>query len=313
MSFIGIDVAKAQLEFACRPSGETATGSNDEAGIHALVARCQAATATLIVCEATGGYEAALVAALVTAGLPVVVANPRQVRDFAKATGQLAKTDAIDAQILALFAERVRPEPRPLPDAAAQALNALLTRRRQLIGMLVAERNRLLIAPPAVRRDLQQHIRFLERRLREADGDLHTAVKASPVWRVKDDLLQSVPGVGRVVSLTLLAELPELGRLGHKQIAALVGVAPLNRDSGTLRGKRLVYGGRAPVRAVLYMAALVASRRNPVIRTFYERLRAAGKPAKVALTACMRKLLTILNAIARSGTPWQPTRALAHT
>jgi transposase len=234
---------------------------NDEAGLRALVARCPAASATLIVCQATGGYEAALVAALATAGLPVVIANPRQVRDFAKATGQLAKTDAIDAQVLALFAERVRPTPRPLPGADVEALDALLTRRRQLLEMLVAERNRLLVAPPAVRRDLQQHIRFLERRLREADDDLHTAVKASAVWRVKDDLLQSVPGVGRVVSLTLLAELPELGRLSHKEIAALVGVAPLARDSGTLRGKRLVYGGRAPVRAVLYMAALVASRR----------------------------------------------------
>lgn len=311
MSFIGIDVAKIQLEFAHRPSGATGRVPNDESGIAALVAQCQAAGAILIVCEATGGYEAALVAALATASLPVVIANPRQVRDFAKATGQLAKTDAIDAQILALFAERVRPEPRVLPDAAAQALTAFLTRRRQLVEMLVAERNRLLIAAPAVRRDLQQHIRFLERRLREADDDLHTAVKSSPVWRVRDDLLQSVPGVGRVVSLTLLAELPELGRLSHKQIAALVGVAPLNRDSGTLRGKRLVYGGRAPVRAVLYMAALVASRRNPVIRAFYERLRAAGKPAKLALTACMRKLLTILNAMARSGTPWHPTPPLA--
>jgi transposase len=313
MSFIGIDVAKAQLEFACRPSDETGAVPNDEAGIRALVARGQTLTPTLIVCEATGGYEAALVAALATADLPVVVANPRQVRDFAKATGQLAKTDALDAQVLALFAERVRPEPRPLPDAAARALDALLSRRRQLVEMLVAERNRLLVAAPAVRRDLQQHIRFLERRLREADADLHTAVKTSPAWRVKDDLLQSVPGVGRVVSLTLLAELPELGRLSHKQIAALVGVAPLARDSGTLRGKRLVYGGRAPVRAVLYMAALVASRRNPVIRACYERLRAAGKPAKVALTACMRKLLTILNAMARSGTPWRPTRTLAHS
>ena len=311
MSFMGIDVAKAQLEFACRPGDETVTVPNDEGGIQALVERCQVRTATLVVCEATGGYEAALVAALATAGLPVVVANPRQVRDFAKATGQLAKTDAIDAQILALFAERVRPAPRPLPDAEADALDALLTRRRQLIEMLVAERNRLLVARAAVRSDLQQHIRFLERRLREADEDLHTAVKASPVWRVKDDLLQSVPGVGRVVSLTLLAELPELGRLSHKEIAALVGVAPRARDSGTLRGKRLVYGGRAPVRAVLYMAALLASRRNPVIRAFYNRLRTAGKPAKVALTACMRKLLVILNAIARSGRPWQPARALA--
>jgi transposase len=313
MSFIGIDVAKAQLEFACRPAGETGSVPNEERGITQLVVRCQALAPTLIVCEATGGYEAALVAALATAGLPVVVANPRQVRDFAKATGQLAKTDAIDAQILALFAERVRPEPRPLPAVAAQELDALLTRRRQLVEMLGAERNRLLVARPAVRRDLQQHIRFLERRLREADDDLHTAVKASPVWRVKDDLLRSVPGVGRVVSLTLLAELPELGRLSHKEIAALVGVAPLNRDSGTLRGKRLVYGGRAPVRAVLYMAALVASKCNPLIRAFYQRLRAAGKPTKVALTACMRKLLTILNAMARDGVAWQPTRVLVRT
>lgn len=311
--FIGIDVAKAQLAFACRPSGETGTVPNNDVGIRELAARCQALAPTLLVLEATGGYEAAVVAALVTAGLPVVVANPRQVRDFAKATGQLAKTDALDARVLALFAERVRPAPRPLPDAAAQALDALLTRRRQLVEMLTAERNRLLVARPPVRRDLQQHIRFLERRLREVDDDLHTAVKASPAWRVKDDLLQSVPGVGRVVSLTLLAELPELGRLSHKEIAALVGVAPLNRDSGTLRGKRLVYGGRAPVRAVLYMAALVASKCNPVIRAFYLRLRAAGKPAKVALTACMRKLLIILNAMARSGTPWRTESLLART
>jgi transposase len=310
MLFIGIDVAKAQLEFACRPGEETGIVPNDDPGIRQLVARCQALAPTLVVLEATGGCEAAVVAALATAGLPVVVANPRQVRDFAKATGQLAKTDALDAQVLALFAERVRPASRPLPDDATQALDALLTRRRQLVEMLTAERNRLLIARPAVRRDLQQHIRYLERRLHEADDDLHTAVKTSPLWRVKDDLLQTVPGVGRVVSLTLLAELPELGRLSHKEIAALVGVAPLNRDSGTLRGKRLVYGGRAPVRAALYMAALVASKCNPVIRAFYQRLRAAGKPAKVALTACMRKLLIILNAIARSGTPWQPEHTL---
>jgi len=313
MLFIGIDVAKAQLAFACRPSGETGTVPNGEDGIRDLVTRCQALTPALIVLEATGGYEAAVVAALATAGLAVVVANPRQVRDFAKATGQLAKTDALDAQVLALFAERVRPAPRLLPDDAVQALDARLTRRRQLVEMLTAERNRLLIARSAVRRDLQQHIRFLERRLRKADDDLHTAVKASPAWRVKDDLLQSVPGVGRVVSLTLLAELPELGRLSHKEIAALVGVAPLNRDSGTLRGKRLVYGGRAPVRAVLYMAALVASKCNPVIRAFYLRLRVAGKPAKVALTACMRKLLIILNAMARSGTPWRTESLLART
>jgi transposase len=292
MSFIGLDVAKATLDYACRPTGGAGTVPNDDQGIRALVERLSPHQPTLIVLEATGGYEAAVVAALATAGLPVVVANPRQVRDFARATGQLAKTDAIDAQVLALFAERVRPAPRPLPDAAAQALDALLTRRRQLVEMLTAERNRLLVARPAVRRDLQQHIRYLERRLREADDDLHTAVKTSPLWCVKDDLLQSVPGVGRVVSLTLLAELPELGRLSAKEIAALVGVAPLARDSGTLRGKRLVYGGRASVRAVLYMAALVASKCNPVIRAFYQRLRAAGKPAKVALTAVAGRALT---------------------
>jgi len=309
--FVGIDVAKAQLDLACRPTGEAWSVPNEDAGIRSVVERLQGLGPTLIVLEATGGYEAAVVAALATAGLPVVVANPRQVRDFAKAIGQLAKTDRLDAAVLALFAERVRPAPRPLPDEAAQALDALLTRRRQLIGMLTAERNRLLVARAAVRRDLQQHIRWLERRLAAADGELHTAVKASPVWRVKDDLLQSVPGIGRVVSLTLLAELPELGRLSHKEIAALVGVAPLNRDSGSLRGKRLVYGGRAPVRAALYMAALVAAKWNPVIRAFYQRLRRAGKPAKVALTACMRKLLVILNAMARSGTPWQPDRTVA--
>jgi transposase len=305
MSFIGIDVAKAQLEFACRPGGETGGVPNEERGITQLVVRCRTLAPTLIVCEATGGYEAALVAALATAGLPVVVANPRQVRDFAKATGQLAKTDAIDAQILALFAERVRPEPRALPDEALEALDALLTRRRQLVEMLTAERNRLLLARAPVRRDLQQHIRFLERRLREADDDLHTAVKASSVWRVKDDLLQSVPGVGRVVSLTLLAELPELGRLSHKEIAALVGVAPLNRDSGTLRGRRMIAGGRPQVRRVLYMAALVAIRHNPAIAAFYARLTAAGRPKKVALVAARRKLLTILNAILRERRPWQ--------
>jgi transposase len=236
MEFIGIDVAKAQLEFASRSSGQTGGVPNEDQGIRELVARCQALAPALIVLEATGGYAAALVAALATGGLPLVVVNPRQVRDFAKATGQLAKTDAIDAQMLALFAERVRPAVRLLPDEAAQALDALLPRRRQLVEMLTAERNRLLVARPTIRRELQPHIRFLERRLRDADGELHTAVKASPLWRVKDDLLQSVPGVGRVVALTLLAELPQLGRLSHKASAALVGVAPLARDSGPYRG-----------------------------------------------------------------------------
>ncbi len=308
--FVGIDVAKATLDVATRPGGERWSTPNDEAGISALVARLRPLAPTLIVLEATGGFETATVAAVAAAGLAVVVANPRQVRDFARATGQLAKTDALDAQILALFAERVRPEPRPLPDAAAQALDAVLTRRRQLLEMLTAERNRLGFATAApVRRDITQHIHWLERRLRDVDGDLEQAIHASPVWRAKENLLRSVPGVGPIVSRTLLGELPELGTLTHKQIAALVGVAPRACDSGTLRGKRLVWGGRAPVRAVLYMGALVATRCNPVIRTFYARLLTAGKAPKVALVACMRKLLTILNAILRTGTPWRPVQA----
>lgn len=305
--FVGVDVAKAELVWAVRPNETSGTVPNDEAGIARLLDVVQRLAPTLVVLEATGGHERALVAALAAAGLPVVVANPRQVRDFAKGTGQLAKTDRLDAQILALFAERVRPEPRPLPDAAAQGLIGLLARRRQLLEMLTAERNRLGTAVPAVHRSLTAHIRWLERQLDDVDRDLDAAVKASPVWRAKEDLLRSVPGIGRVVSRTLLANLPELGRLSHKQIAALVGVAPLARDSGTLRGRRLVWGGRAPVRAVLYMGALVASRRNPVIRAFYTRLVTAGKPKKVALTACMRKLLTILNAMMRTDTRWHET------
>jgi len=307
--FVGIDVAKATLDVAVHPSGEPWRTSNDEAAIGALVAQLRPLAPTLIVLEATGGFETATVAAVAAAGLPVVVANPRQVRDFARATGQLAKTDRLDAQILALFAERVRPEPRPLPDAALQALDALLTRRRQLLEMLVAEQNRLGFAAAAVRRDITQHIHWLQRRLRDVGGDLDQAIHASPLWRAKEDLLRSVPGVGPVVSRTLLGELPELGTLTHKRIAALVGVAPRACDSGTLRGKRMVWGGRAPVRAALYMGALVATRHNPAIRAFYAPLRAAGKPAKVALVACMRKLLTILNAILRTATPWRAVEA----
>ena len=303
--FIGIDVAKATLEVAVRPSGEGWQLANAEAARLPLVTRLHALGPTLVVLEATGGFEHAVVAALAAAAVPVVVANPRQVRDFARATGQLAKTDTIDAQTLALFAERVRPTPRPLPDEAAQALDAVLTRRRQLLEMLTAERNRLGLARAPVARRIRTHIRWLQRELAEVDRDLGRLIEQSPVWRAQDDLLQSVPGVGPIVSRTLLGELPELGRLTHKQIAALVGVAPLARDSGTSRGRRLVWGGRAPVRAVLYMGALVATRWNPVIRAFYERLRAAGKPNKVALVACMRKLLTILNAMARSGTAWR--------
>jgi transposase len=305
--FVGIDVAKDELVVAARPLNESWVVPNDDSGIERLVARLRRAAPALVVLEATGGYERAVVAALAAASVPLVVANPRQIRDFARATGQLAKTDRIDADTLALFAERVRPDPRPLADDATRALDAVLTRRRQVLEMLNAERNRLTHALPAIRRDLTQHIRWLERRLRDVDRDLDQMIQSSPVWRAKENLLRSAPGVGPVVSRTLIGDLPELGTLNRKQIAALVGVAPLARDSGTLKGKRLVYGGRAPVRAALYMAALVASRRNPVIRRFYQRLVAAGKPPKLALTACMRKLLTILNAMVKSETTWKPS------
>jgi len=305
---IGIDVAKAELVVAARPTSERWTVANDERGVRTLVERFQRDVPELIVLEATGGYELLCVAGLAAVGLPVVVVNPRQVRDFAKATGQLAKTDRIDADILALFAERVRPAVRPLPDAEAQELDALLARRRQLIEMLGAERNRLGQVfgrgKRQVKKSLRGHIAFLERELRIADTDLGEMVRKSPAWRERDDLLQSVPGVGRVLSLTLLADLPELGRLSRREIAKLVGVAPLSHDSGTLRGHRFVQGGRASVRAVLYMGALVATRRNTVIQAFYQRLLARGKAKKLALVACMRKLLTMLNTMVRTNQRW---------
>ena len=305
---VGIDVAKGELVVAVRPSGERWTVANEERGVRTLVERLRTTPPALIVLEATGGYELLAVAALAGAGFPVAVVNPRQVRDFAKATGQLAKTDRIDADVLALFAERVRPDVRPLPDAAAQELEALLARRRQLLEMLQAERNRLGQVfgrgKQAVKKSLKGHIAFLERELRIADTDLGTMVRSSPVWRERDDLLQSVPAVGRVLSFTLLADLPELGQLSRRAIAKLVGVAPISRESGTFRGRRFVQGGRATVRSVLYMSALVATRRNDVIRTFYQRLLAAGKPKKLALVACMRKLLTILNTMVRTGQRW---------
>jgi transposase len=305
---VGIDIAKADFVVALRPTGEAWTAPNDDAGIHTTVARLTPLGPALIVVEATGGYETAPVAALAHAGLPVIVANPRQVRDFAKATGQLAKTDRLDAHLLALFADRVRPEPRPLPDAARQPLDALVTRRRQLLERLTAEKNRLAHAQPPVRHDLTRHIHWLERRVADINRDLDRTIQASPVWRAKETLYRTTPGVGPVLSRTVLADLHELGMLIRTQIAALVGVAPLARDSGTLRGRRLVWGGRAPVRAALYMATLVATRHNPVIRAFSQRLIAAGKPKKVALVACMRKRLTILNAMARDNTPWNPDR-----
>ena len=304
--FVGIDISQARLDIAVRP-GVPFSASHDEAGITAVIAHLRALVPTLIVLEATGALETALTSALVEATLPVVVANPRQVRDFAKAAGHLAKTDRLDAEILARFAEVMRPTPRPLPDADARALAALWARRRQLVEMLTAEKNRLLTAPATIRKSLRTHIIWLERELAHTDTGLAEAIQRSPVWREKEQLLQSVPGVGPVLTSTLLAHLPELGTLTQKQIAALVGVAPFNRDSGTLRGKRTVWGGRAQVRAVLYMNAIVAARFNPVIRAFYQRLCRAGKAKKVALTACMRKLLVILNAMLKHRTPWHQT------
>lgn len=307
--FVGIDVSKAQLDIAVRPTDERWSVPHDDAGLDTLVARLQPLKPTIIVVEATGGWEGRVAGALAGAGLAVAVINPRQARAFARATGQLAKTDRLDAQVLARFAEAVRPAPRPLPDAAAQELTTLLTRRRQLVDMLTAEKNRLGHAPGPVRAQIRTHITWLERQITARDTDIRTLIRRSPVWRERDDLLQSAPGVGPVFSTTLVAELPELGTLSRQQIAALVGVAPLNHDSGTLRGTRTCWGGRASVRTVLYMATLVATRCNPVIRACYTRLRAAGKAKKVALVACMRKLLTILNAMLKHRRPWCPVHA----
>jgi len=303
--YLGLDMAKDTVELASEPAGLTGQYPTDDAGLRALVAQCQAQPLTLLVLEATGGYEAPIVAALAAAGLPLVVVNPRQVRAFAKALGLLAKTDQIDARVLALFGARVQPAVRPLPDAATRELQAVLLRRRQLLDMLQAERLRETRARGAVRTNLRRHIRWLERSVDDTDTQLQQHIPASPLWRVQDALLQSVPGVGPVLASTLLGCLPELGQLDRREIAALVGIAPLARDSGTLRGRRTCYGGRAAVRAALYMGALVAARWNPVLKAFYQRLRAAGKPAKVALTALARKLLVLLNAMLRSGEPWR--------
>ena len=303
---VGIDVSKATFVVAVAPTGEQWTTDTTPAGIDTLVTRLQGLTPMIIVVEATGGYERALVAACATAGLPVAVVNPRQVRAFAQALGHTAKTDTIDAAVLATFGARVQPAPRPLADAATQALAALVVRRRQLIEMIGMERRRLEQAPPTGRitRDLRNHIRWLERRVSDVDDEIGTAIQASPVWRVHEDLLRSVPGIGPITARTLLAELPELGRLDRRAIAALVGVAPMNCDSGQHRGQRHIWGGRASVRATLYMAAVSAARHNARLAPFYRRLRAAGKPAKVALVAIMRKLLTIMNALLKQQTPW---------
>lgn len=304
-TYVGIDVAKAHLDVASEPPGLTTTTPNTEVGLQTLGPQVQALAPERIVVEATGGYELPVVRALVEAGLPVIVVNPRQVRDFAKATGQLAKTDRLDAQVLALFAARVQPPVRPHPDAATTELAALLARRRQVLDMLTAERHRLGKASAALRPGIQAHITWLTQQVTTLADDLTRRIRHSPVWQEQTDLLQSVPGVGPVLSRTLVAELSELGTLTRRQIAALVGVAPLNRDSGTMRGPRTCWGGRAPVRTALYMATLVATRCNPVIRHTYQHLCARGKKRKVALVACMRKLLTILNAMLKHRTSWQ--------
>jgi transposase len=298
-------VAKAQLDIAVRPSGVRWAVSNDPSGVTTLVDQLQSLHPTLIVLEATGGLERAVTGALATVGLPVVVVNPRQVRDFARATGQLAKTDALDARALAHFADVIRPTPRPLPDAQTQELRALLGRRQQLIVMRTAEQNRLAGTSGRLTQDIEAHIAWLNARIATLDDDLETMLRASPLWRENDDLLQSVPGIGPVCARTFRLELPELGTLTRQHIAALVGVAPLNGDRGTLRGRRPIWGGRAHVRTVLYMGTLVATRFNPQITAFYQRLLAAGKVKKVALTACMHTLLTILNAMLKHRKAWQ--------
>jgi transposase len=306
-SFIGIDVAKDQLDVHIRPTGEVFRVTSDDAGLGALLTRLRGLSPTVIALEATGGYEVPVAAVLASAALPVAVVNPRQIRDFARATGQLAKTDTVDARVIALFAEAVRPTPRPVPDAQAQALGELMARRRQLVDMLGAEQNRRrLLRDRRLQRHLDAHIAWLEAALRRLDHDLTTLVRSTPIWREADDLLRSVPGIGPVTACTLIADLPELGRLDRRRIAALAGLAPFARDSGTFRGRRMIAGGRAPVRRVLYMATLAAIKHNPVIRLFHQRLITAGRPGKVAITAAMRKLLTILNAMLRDRRPWQP-------
>jgi len=301
---IGIDVSKASLDVAVHQTGAFSSLPNDAAGIRSLVARLRRLKPQLVLLEASGGYERKLLDALSSAGLPAALVNPRQLRDFARATGVLAKTDKIDALVLARFAATVRPELRRLSDARERDLSALQARRRQLVEMLTAEGNRLEKAPPIAAREIKGHIRDLERRLGTLDKTLQDLVRSNPDWQLKAQLLRSVPGIGPVLASTILANLPELGDLNRRQIAALVGVAPLNRDSGVLRGKRSVWGGRSHVRAALFMNALVASRYNPIIKAFYQRLCAAGKPKKVALVACMRKLLTILNSMLRNRTTW---------
>lgn len=310
--YVGIDVAKDHLDVAARPAGEPWRVAYDRAGLAELVARLSRLRPRLVVLEATGGLETLVAVELGIAGVPVAVVNPRQVRDFARATNVLAKTDRLDARVLAHFAEATQPVPRPLPDAATRELQALVSRRQDLQGMLGAERNRRSVAHLTLQAALDEHIAWLQHQLDELDRTLEQTVQTSPLWRAKDDLLQSVNGVGPVLSATLLAGLPELGILDQKAIAALVGVAPFARDSGRQAGERHIWGGRAQLRAPLFMATLAAVRSNPVIHACYVRLVEAGKPHKVAMVACMRKLLTILNAMLRDGTRWDPTHATPH-
>jgi transposase len=304
--YVGIDVAKAHLDVAVHPLGKEWRVEHHPEGMASLAAQLATLTPALVVLEATGGLELPLVGELLSAQLPVVVVNPRQVRDFAKALGKLAKTDALDARVLAQFGEATKPQLRALADAQTQELQSVVARRRQLVGMLTAEKNRLPTAAPRVQPQIQEHIQWLQQHLEEVDQDLKGLIRSTPAWRAKEKILRSVPGVGPVLTVTLVGQVPELGQLDRRQVAALVGVAPFNRDSGTLRGKRTVWGGRSSVRAALYMATLVATRFNPVIKAFYQRLLEAGKPKKVALTACMRKLLTILNSMVKHGSPWNP-------
>ena len=303
--FVGIDVSKANLDVGIIPESKQLSVANNKSGIDNLVSHLRKTKPALVVMEATGGLEVKVASALAASCLPVAVVNPRQVRDFAKATGKLAKTDTLDAFVLAKFAKVIRPEVRVLPDDASRKLKGLLTRRRQIVEMITAETNRLSSAPYHIQGEIKDHISWLKSRLNSLDKDLDKTIKQSPIWQEKVDLLKSTPGIGPVVSFTLLADLPELGTLNRKQIAALAGVAPFCCDSGTFRGKRRVWGGRANVRSALYMSALVAVRHNPVIKEFYERLIKAGKAPKVALVACMRKLLTILNTMVKHKTPWQ--------
>jgi len=302
---VGIDVAKDRLDVHLRPSGEAFAVSRDGPGLASLTARLGKLAPALVVLEATGGFEITVAAALAAAQLPLAVVNPRQIRDFARAVGRLAKTDALDAEIIALFAERVRPAARPVPDDAARALDELVTRRRQIIEMIGAEANRRRQARERrLRKRLDAHLAWLQKELTATDGEIDAAVRASPAWRENEELLTSVPGIGQTTARTLLAELPELGQIGRREIAALAGLAPINRDSGAWRGRRMIGGGRGSVRSALYMAAIAASRYNPPVAALYRRLVDAGRPKKLALIACARKLLTILNAVLRDRTRW---------